>query len=254
MNSLGQRLRLVFLAVIVIAILLVAGYALSRQGGAGWFPAVVFLALALLTVTYFAIAMTPGRRRLVGMSAQGGIGLSNSPVLAVVLLGFVGAFFLLPVSLALAWLRSGDRPTSAAGPLVLLAVTLLAAVPLLVGLLRGRYRLGGLLLTPDGVSYQSFLRTHSLSWDEISAITRHPTQPRLELRTEGAAVVTGPRPSVAERPVGTRRSQQLDIPAGLLRTDTTELQRLLEVYRGSPRRRQDLGDGSALAPSADQPS
>jgi hypothetical protein len=160
--------------------------------------------------------------------------------------GLLVGFLLLPVSLAVAWASGGDRPLTAAGPLVLLVVALVGVVPVVVGLVRGRYRLGGLVLTPGEVSYESYLRRHSLSWDQVSAIHKHPTVARLELRADQEPAASGPRPRAGERPVTPGRAEQLSVPTGLLRTDADRLLRLLDFYRTHPRDRHELGDGTAL--------
>jgi hypothetical protein len=245
MNTL-RRLRLVALLLFVDAILLVAAYVLYQSGGASWFAASVFVLMAVLATAFVVTAVSPPRRRLVARADRGGIGMSNSPVIAGLLVALLVGFLLFPVSLAVAWATSGDRPITAAGPLVLLAIAVVGAVPVLVGLLRGRYQLGGLLLTPREVVYESLLRRHSLPWDHISAVVAPTTTARLELRASQRPVTTGPRLRAGEQPITPDRLEQLNVPTGLLRTDVRALQELLEFYRTHPRDRHELADGTAL--------
>ena len=133
---------------VIVAILLVAAYALSRAGGASWFPAIVFVLMAALATGFVAVTLSPGRRPLVALPEHGGVGLSNSPVVSGLLVTLLVAFFLVPVSLAVSFMATGERPVTAAGPFVLLLVAGLGLVPVVIGLVRGRYRLGGLLLSP----------------------------------------------------------------------------------------------------------
>jgi hypothetical protein len=242
-----RRLRLVALLVFVDAILLVAAYALSRAGGASWFAAGVFVLLAALATGFIATGLSPAHRPLVDRPDRGGVGVSNSPVIAGLLVGLLIAFLLLPVSFAVAWATTGDRPITAGGPLVLLAVAVVGAVPVLVGLLRGRYQLGGLLLTPQEVVYESFLRRHSLPWDQISAVVAPTTISRLELRASQQPVNTGPRLRAGERPLSAEPVEQLNVPTGLLRTDAHALHELLNFYRTHPDDRHELADGVPLA-------
>lgn len=167
-------LRLVGLLVVVDAILLVAAYALSQAGGASWFPAIVFVLVAVLATAFIATGLSPGRRTLVALPD-----------------------------------------------------------------------LGGLVLTPVEVSYESYLRTHTLPWDQVSAVHKHPTVARLELRADQEPAVSGPRPRAGERPVTPGRAEQLTVPTGLLRMDADRLLRLLDFYRTHPRARHELGDGTA---------
>lgn len=250
MNTL-RRLRLVALILFVDAILLVAAYALSRSGGASWFAAGVFLVIAVLATAFVVVGLSPGRRPLVALPERGGIGVSNSPAVAGLLVALLLAFLLFPVSVAVAWATSGDRPLTAAGPLVLLVVAVVGAVPVLVGLLRGRYRLGGLLVTPQEVVYESFLRRHALPWDHISAVVAPTSISRLELRASQAPVTTGPRLRAGEQPLSPDRLDQLNVPTGLLRTDARALHEVLDFYRTHPRDRQELADGSALRRTQD---
>ncbi len=215
-----HRLRLVALVVLVDAVMLVAAYSLSRSGGGAWFAAFVFVLIAVLATTFVAVGLSPGRRPVVALPKRGGIGVSNSPVIAGLLVALLVAFLVLPVSLAVAWVTSGERPVTAAGPLVLLVISVAGVVPVLVGLLRGRYRLGGLVLTPDEVAYESFLRRHSLPWDQVRNVVLETSVVRLE---------------------------QLNVQVGLLRTDARALHALLDFYRTHPRARHEIADGTALA-------
>lgn len=219
---------------IVVAILLGAAYALAQTGGASWFAAGVFVLLTGLTVTYVAVTLSTTRRRL-GALPEGGVGVSNSPVVAGLLVTLVVALFLVPISLAVAWAASGHRPVTAAGPLFLLVVSVIAFVPVVVGAARGRYRLGGLRLTPEQVSYSSFVRQHTLRWDELGEVVVHPSLPRLELRAARSS---------AEGSAG--QAEQLDVPTGLLRTDAEELRELIDFYRTHPRDRHELRGDAAL--------
>ena len=247
------RLRLALLTPVALAILLLAAYAMFQQGG--WFPAIVFAALAVLTFAFAALMLAPATRRLGQVS--GGVGLTNSPGIALIVVGFLVFGLMMPVSLIVLWVTSGTRPIAASGPLVMFGIAVVAAAPVVVRLLRGGYRLGGLEITPETVTYTSFVREHSIGWDSVVEIEMHPTLGRLELYATQLPTVRGPRVLAGEMPSDARTVPDphvLVIPPGLLRTDGAQLRALLEYYRTHPRKRHELGDGSALERTFDRVS
>lgn len=199
------RLRVLVLAPVVLAILALASYAMFQEGA--WPLAMVFAVLALLLVCLAALVV-------------------------------------LPVGLAWTWLSTGHRPITAAGPLVPLGIFVVLAVPVLVRLLRGGYRLGGLELTPERVTYTSFARAHSLAWDDVDDIAVRPADGRIELAAWVLPTVRGPRVLAGERSADD--SSVLAVPSRLLRVDTEALRALLEHYWRHPRERHELADGTAL--------
>ena len=100
-------------------------------------------------------------------------------------------------------------------------------------------------MTPEGVSYTSFVRGHMLTWEQVDEVVPHPTVARLELRVSQAPTATGRRARAGERRVSTP-AEQLNVPMGLLRTDAERLRRFIDFYRTHPRNRHELVDGTAL--------
>jgi hypothetical protein len=245
MRMKNPRLRLALLTPIATAILLLAAYAMSQQGS--WFPALIFAALAVLTLVFTTLMLVPSRRQLVRRG--GGIGLTNSPAIALIVTSFLVLGLLVPVSLVTLWVSSGERPISATGPLVMSGLGVALAAPVLMRLLRGGYRLGGLELTPEAIFYATYAREHSIRWSDLVEVELRPNSLVLDLFTVQLPTVRGPRVLVGERPSGSRAHadpRTLTIPPRMLRTDAAELQALLEYYRRHPKRRHELGDGTAL--------
>lgn len=221
-----QKIRLTVVAVPVIAIMVFAAFAFSQSGPFAWPAAASSLLIAGLLVAFLCLMLPPAKRRLHALPEHGGIGLSNSPAVTWVLLGFVAAFVLFVLSFILTWASSGARPVDAIWPTVALILISCAGVPYFIALVRGRYSLGGLLLTPERVIYRSYRHEHSLAWDDVKLVA--PGGPPGALRLIG------------------HEAQALSLPCGLLRTPPEPLAALLEYYRTAPLARPELGDGRAL--------
>lgn len=223
---LARKTGFAALAVAIVAAMVFAAYVLSLGGPIAWLASVSSLLVAGLVIAVLCVLLPPGRRQLHAFPERGGVGLSNSRAVTTILLLFATAFYLFVIGFVLIWIGSGSRPMDAGGPVVFLVLAVLAGVPAIVTFARGRYRLGGLLITPEKIVYRSYRQEHCLAWSHVLAV-EPAAQP-------GALRVVG------------RDARDLSIPCGLLRASPTALTGFLEFYRATPRARGELGDHRAL--------
>lgn len=230
----NPKARFVILAVPCVVIMALASYVLAQAGGWG-VPVLAAVAsglFALLVIAFAVAIVPPGRRRLHEVRGRGGVGLSNSPVFAGLVVAFGVTFYLFVLGLVVLWAGSGDRPVAASGPLVLIGGVAVAGVPTVIALARGRFRLGGLLLTPEKVSYSSYATERSIRWEKIMSVD--------EMTSRGGAVN-----SEGITVIGT--NDALDIPCGMLHTNTADLLAVIRFSHQHPRARTELADARALS-------
>lgn len=222
----AYRIGLGALGAAVAAVLCFASWILWAGGPASRLAAGSFALLAALLVAFLFLVLSPGRRTLSRVPEHDGVGLSNSPALTTVLLLMAAGFFLAVVGFVVIWIASGSRPVDAIGPTVVLILAAIAGVPFVITLVRGKYRLGGLLLTPESITYRSYAREHTIAWDDV------------------IGTAPGPQPG-ALRLIG-RDEHHVDIPFGLLSTPPAALTGIIEFYRENRHLRAELADRRSL--------
>lgn len=222
----ARKIGFAALAAVVVVVMVIAAVVLSLGGPIAWLASASLLLMAGLLIALLGVILPPERRRLGLLPERGGVGLSNSRAATTILLLFVVAFYLFVIGFVVISIGSGARPVDAIGPTVVLVLAASAGLIYVVAFARGSYRLGGLLITPERIVYQSYKQEHSLAWSEVLAV-----EPGARL---GAIRLVG------------RGAGELSIPCGLLRVSPAALSEFLGFYRATRRARVELGDHRAL--------
>lgn len=218
------RARFLVLAVVVAAIMVGASAVAFSSWPWGLVAGVGSLAIGVLVVALAIVLAVPGRARW--RLTSEGVGVSNSPLITRLLLAMLAAGFLIPIGIIVMWVGSGQKPISGAGPLVLMAGVVLAALPTVAAIVRGRYHLGGLVMGTDEIVYASYRTERSIAWNDVEAVQVSPQN--------GSVRLTGARDDV-------------QLPSGLLRVEPERLAKVMDFYRTHPRARVELSDSRALA-------
>lgn len=219
-----------------------AGSRLTLLGG-------VLAALAALSfyAAFLWGSVVRSSRRLVVRSEEGRLVVPGSRVVAALFLVglFAGLSFAIPLGLA-AYRDGYDG--SWIGLIVALGLPLLGA-PVIVGVLRGRYRLNALELGPETVTYHSYNTDSTLAWSEVESVSIHP-DPGASLAIIGSQPPSRVKrsSSLAEKPVRTRRGHEVEVGALLitLASGGAMVAELVEFYRTNPKLRFELGTDAAV--------
>ncbi len=241
------------LALIALVALLPLGGAWVLAQGDGWsrFSAVLLVVVVVLALGLLVGGVLAERRgRLRARSGAGGTELPSSAAMLGCLLGLGVGGVLFAVSFLAAGL-AGERGGAVSAVVMLVAVVVLAA-PIGVGLARGRFCRGGMLLTPDAVRQSSYNAGSAIAWDDLREVelVADPGR-RLVLRAGAADGVRrsgGPR-SLAEQQVGgpTVGAHEVSAPLAFLGSDGSLVAAVIDFYRRTPAARSELGTAAALA-------
>lgn len=240
-----RRLGFTAFGLLILAVFAVAALACAEIGGVGgWVMAAACVAFGVWAPVVCSAVASSGSRPL--FVRRGGVGVDNSLPAALMYLALFVILLLLAAGLVIVWAGGGSRPIAAAGPMVALLGAVALALPLIVGLARGRYRRGGLEVTPDGVTYTDFLQRQSLAWDDITYVSAGSQANQVLVHAESPPQTVGPEPRWWERMAGYRNPAGIVIPLLFLRTDQDSLLRWLDHYREHPRDRAELAGRAAL--------
>lgn len=176
--------------------------------------------LGLLAVAAAVAALVASRldaRELAVRHVDGGLEVPGSRAVAGCLLVALAAALAFPFALLAAILLEEARAGSSTMVAVALLVPVLA-VPTVLGLLRGRYHLNRLRLTPQGVEVHTYRAPTAIDWDDLAAVVRTPgASGRWVLRASRPDAVRRPAAGpIGERSVNPGLATDTDLQTGLL--------------------------------------
>lgn len=223
------RIRVGMIAVVCAAVTAFAAYVLFQDGPFSWLLAACFLLFAVWIAVALPLFVSAGSRRLQSKPRDGGVGLSNSRGITVVLALLTATCFMAVVGLVLTWMEPAGRAaglTGSVGFISVLGLFLVVGITAIAVVVYGRMHTGGLLLTPELIAYRTFTRRRTVAWADVVCVWRPGGR--------NAVMLVSPRDS------------PLSIPCGLLRISSAALADFLEYYRRTPAAREELSGARAL--------
>lgn len=185
------------------------------------------------------------RGRLEVRTGSGRLVVPGDAVTAYALIAVAAGYVAFFVGLVLLVVTSSYD--GAWGPLVVAAVVLALGAPMVIRLVRGRYRLNRLELTPTDVLVRGYVRTYRLAWDDVVSVDLQvDPSPLAVLEGRVPPTVTGPRETVGESSVGGRAPTQVHLPIATAGSSLDAIAELLDFYRSHPAARPELADDRAV--------
>ncbi|MCI2264484.1 hypothetical protein [Sediminivirga luteola] len=223
------RIRVGMIAAVCAAITAFAAYVLFQDGPFSWLLATCFLLFTVWIAVALPLFVSAGSRRLQSRPRDGGVGLSNSRGITVVLALLTATCFMAVIGLVLTWMEPAGRAagfTGSFGFAIVLGLFLAVGIPAIATIVHHRMRGGGLLLMPELIAYQTFTRRRTVAWADVVSVWRPAGR--------NSVILVSPRAS------------PLSIPCGLLRISPAALADFLEHYRSTPTAREELSGHRAL--------
>lgn len=185
------------------------------------------------------------RGRLAVRTGDGHLVVPGDGPTAYALIGVAAGY--LAFFLGIALLAMTGSYDGAWAPIVVTGVVLALAAPMIVRLVRGRYRLNRLELTPTEVRSHGYVRTYALAWDDVlSVVLRVDPAPVAVLEGRVPPTITGPPETFGESSVGGRAPTEVHLPIATAGSSLDAIAELIDFYRGNPAARPELGDDRAV--------
>jgi hypothetical protein len=209
------KVHLVFFAAAGVTVL---GFAVGTIGSTAGRVAlgIVCLGLAAIDVALWRTTIARRSRELVIDERDGELWAPGSRLVASMFLIALVSTIAYPIAFLVGILR-GELTTGSAAAFAMSLLVAVICLPVLIMVAMGMYRLNGLVLTRDAITYRGYRREWSANWAELDRVEITP-EPRVAIRVSGA-------------------DAEIRVPAGLMASGPVPLAEYVDDLLRNPDRR-----------------